>query len=191
LAQRVAGFTGLTPSFVASHHLRISSADFVMNLLADKKERTGLIDGRAHAPISETSKHKPPYDDPSTSIHTVRYDLTEAFEQYFRTDLGYKPAAPYLRLSIPANSAWDWQAPADGATPLQTLPHDGKTRVLMTVGYFDLTIPYTIPVHALQDASLPAGSLTTKIYPSGHAVHADPTVQKAALDDVRHFIRGF
>ncbi len=56
-------------------------------------------------------------------------------------------------------------------------------------GYFDLVVPYLLPLSALRSAGLPASRLVHRLYPTGHAVLNEQTARAAAVHDVRMFYK--
>lgn len=195
VADRLQALTGIDATTWRSRDLSIDVDTFANLLLASRGERIGTLDTRAHALRSITDTRSPPYNDPSTSPYTLDFDLTEAWEHYFRNEVGYRPASGYVRLSMQAHSAWDWtwrrDRVEDSTTPVlaSLLRHDRRMRVLVAVGYYDLAVPYRNPVRAFESAGLPSSRFRITTYPAGHAVHADRDSANVAIDDLRAFIR--
>ncbi|WP_374469964.1 hypothetical protein [Phenylobacterium sp.] len=193
IAAQVARYTGFPAATVREAGLKIPVDRFVRELLSDTGERIGGSDARAKAPRSITDTKKPPYDDPSTSPYTLKYDLTKAVEGLFRGEFGYRPASGYVRLSYPANERWNHSvARGPVSMPLlfkDLMAQDPALRVTLMLGYYDLTIPYAGPLEEYLAAGLPKGRFTQSVYPAGHAVFSDDATRRQATDDLRAFYR--
>lgn len=193
IAAQVARYTGFPASVVREGGLKVPVDRFVRELLSDTGERIGGSDARAKAPRSITDTKKPPYDDPSTSPYTLKYDLTKAVEGLFRGEFGYQPAAGYVRLSYPANEQWNHNvARGPVSMPLMfkdLMARDPALKVTLMLGYYDLTIPYAGPLEEFLAARLPKGRFTSRVYPAGHAVFSDDATRSQATDDLRAFYR--
>lgn len=192
VAQTLSDYLGLPAQGLVESNLRLGRDAFVLGLLADRRERIGGSDARAHAPTALTETRQPPYNDPSTSPYTLTYDQTEAVEALFRREIGYAPVEPYIRLSIEANRAWNWSVPG-GPISIPALFRDLMARdpdleVTLMTGYYDLTIPYMRPVSEYLAANLPSDRFENRVFPAGHAVFSDPVGRKASTDHLRAFI---
>lgn len=190
VAEKLSGFTGLSPQVLLKHDLRIGSAIFVNELLADKGERIGLLDGRAHAPRAITDKRQPPYNDPSTSPYTLTYDQTTAVESYWR-GLGYAPQGAYTRLSMDANRGWNKKVVHGSVSmPLmfrEIMAGDQRLKITMVTGYYDLTLPYYGMVADYAASWMPPGRFTSHTYRSGHGVFSEDATRVLATDRLREF----
>lgn len=191
IAAALAGYLGSTTEAVLQADLRPSRNDFVLNVLADQEMRIGGSDARAKAPRAVTETRQPPYNDPSTSPYTLKYDLTEAVEGLFRDEIGYRPIEPYVRLSIAANRAWNWETPGGTismpALFRELMAGDPRMRVTLITGYYDLTIPYMRPVSEYLAADLPADRFENAVFATGHAVFSDDVGRRTSTDHLRGF----
>lgn len=191
VAETLSGYLGLPVQGLIDANLRLPRDAFVLGVLADRQERIGGSDARAHAPTAITETRQPPYNDPSTSPYTLTYDQTEAVEGLFRQEMGYAPVSPYVRLSIEANHAWDWSV-AGGPVSMPTLfrdlmARDPELRVILMTGYYDLTIPYMRPVSEYLAVDLPADRFENTVLRTGHAVFSDPVGRHDTTDYLRAF----
>ncbi len=193
IAEQVSRYTGFSIESIQAANLKVPTDKFVRELLTETGERIGGSDARAKAPRSITDTRKPPYDDPSTSPYTLKYDLTKAVEGLFRSEFGYKPASGYIRLSYPANEQWNHKvARGPVSMPMMfkdLMAKDAKLKVLLMLGYYDLTIPYAGPMEEYLAADLPKGRFIHEVYPAGHAVFSDVASRRQATDALRAFYR--
>lgn len=190
---RVGALTGLDPERVAAADGCVATQDFQKELLAARGDRVGTADTRLHAPLAITETRQPPYNDPSTSPYTLDYDLDAAWDHYLRNEIGYQPVSDYVRLSLAAHGAWDWSWPAwaDVSTaPLlaSLLERRPGLRILVAVGYYDLSVPYLEPLSVFTEAGLPGERFRIERYPAGHAVHSDTAARARSFSDLRALI---
>ncbi|MBN9479616.1 MAG: hypothetical protein J0I52_05200 [Bordetella sp.] len=190
-ARALSAYTGLSERLILDNDLKVPAALFVRELLADQGLRIGGSDGRAKASRAVTERRSPPYDDPSTSPYTLTYDQTGAVEALFREEIGYRPVNGYVRLSIDANRAWNWNRAA-GVEMMPALfgelmRRDTRLHVTLMTGYYDLTIPYARPVQDYLAADLPSDRFDHRVLVAGHAVFSDPDARAAATDHLRRF----
>ncbi|WP_269714806.1 S10 family serine carboxypeptidase-like protein [Caulobacter sp. NIBR2454] len=193
IAEQVSRYTGFPLADIKASGLKVPTDRFVRELLSETGERIGGSDARAKAPRSLTDTRKAPYDDPSTSPYTLTYDLTKAVEGLFREEFGYRPASDYIRLSYPANEQWNHKvARGPVSMPLMfkdLMAQDPKMRVILMLGYYDLTIPYAGPMEEYLAADLAQGRFTHEVYPAGHAVFSNAASRAQATDALRAFYR--
>ncbi|KLJ02367.1 hypothetical protein [Luteimonas sp. FCS-9] len=192
---RIAADIGLPRSEVAAADGCVAPLAFQTGLLAARGDRIGTADTRLHAPLALTRTRQPPYDDPSTSPYTLDYDLDAAWRHYLRHEIGYRSEEDYVRLSLAAHGAWDWTWPAHAGASTTTvlaglLARVPALRVLVAVGYYDLSVPYLEPVRAFEAAGLPGPRFSIERYRAGHAVHGDRDGRARAFADLRALIGG-
>ena len=144
---QMARYTGLSKEVLDQANLRIDVEKFTHYLLLDQKLRVGRLDGRFTGP------------DPDGVLDTPFYDPTEAatlppftsvFNNYVRTELGYKTDMPYQ--VFPADEdffekAWNWGSAIGGfpdtATALrQAIVKNPYLKVLVMEGFYDLATPF-------------------------------------------------
>ena len=88
----MARYTGLSKEVLDQANLRIDVPKFTHYLLLDQKLRVGRLDGRFTGTDPDGLLDTPFYD-PSESAIMGPY--TSVFNNYVRTDLGYKTDMPY------------------------------------------------------------------------------------------------
>ena len=111
--EQMARYTGAEQGSIDQANLRIDVPKFTHYLLIDQKLRVGRLDGRYTGP------------DPDGLLDTPFYDPTEAntmapynsvFNNYVRTELGYKTDMPYYVFAHEAGfeDKWDWGSAGNG-----------------------------------------------------------------------------
>jgi carboxypeptidase C (cathepsin A) len=193
IAERIAGYTGLSVEYVKRYDLRIEILRFCKELLREQRRTIGRIDAR-YTGIDRFVDGDTIEGDPSMDATMGPY--TASLNDYLRRELGYESELPYEILSEKVHEAWDYDdfknAHVDVSEALrETLSRNPATRVLVASGYYDLATPhfateYTFS-HLGLDPSL-RGNIELTYYEAGHMmyVHAPSRAKLAA--DVKAFI---
>jgi carboxypeptidase C (cathepsin A) len=185
---QLARYTGLKSSDIEAVHLRITQSYFCKKLLESQRRSVGRFDARYQgvegAPASDTPSFDP-------SLAGVRAPYTSTFNNYVRTELGYKTDLPYYILGE-GIGPWNWQQgmgyPATTDDLKDALTKNPHMRVLIASGYYDLATPYRAVEHTLAGLTLDPSlrkNISIEKYESGHMmyVHA-PSLEKLKRDGV-------
>jgi len=146
LIDQMARYTGLNREVIDQANLRIDVQKFTHYLLLDQKLRVGRLDGRFTGPDPDGTLDTPFYD-PTQSAILPPY--TSVFNNYVRTELGYKTDMPYQVFPSDENvfeNAWNWGSASNGfpdtATALrQAMVKNPYLKVLVMEGLYDLATP--------------------------------------------------
>ena len=183
VADGLGALIGIAPDDILRSRLSVPIPAFRRLLLAGEGEVLGE-DSRKHYPKG----FKPPLLDTAKG-----YDLNAAIIAMVRVKLGYRTNQPYNRNPIEAHEHWNntitrgmRALPAILEAMTQAYAGFG---VFLAGGYFDLIVPYFLPLTALQAVHLPAARFVHRLYPTGHAVLNDVAARPAAVSDVRAFYR--
>lgn len=190
----MARFTGLSKDVIDQANLRIDVPKFTHYLLLDQKLRVGRLDGRYTGP------------DPNGLLDTPFYDPTEAnimapfnsvFNNYVRTELGYKTDMPYYVFARDAGfEKWDWGSAGEGfpdtASALRrALVRNPYLKVFVMEGYYDLATPYYAVGYTMDHLNLPGkyrSQVSYATYDSGHMVYLPMDSLKKMRSDEGGFI---
>jgi carboxypeptidase C (cathepsin A) len=191
----MARYTGLSKEIIDQANLRIDVAKFTHYLLIDQKLRVGRLDGRYTGP------------DPDGLLDTRFYDPTEAnilapyntvFNNYVRTELGYKTDMPYYVFAQQKGfeENWDWGSAGEGfpdtASALRrAVVKNPFLKVLVMEGYYDLACPYYAANYTVDHLNLPEkyrSQISYATYESGHMVYLPVSSLQKMKSDETSFI---
>ncbi len=177
IIEQLAHYTGLTKEVVDEANLRINVRKFTHYLLIDQKLRVGRLDGRYTGPDPSGLLDTPFYD-PTGSATQPPY--TSVFNNYVRTELGYKTDMPYyVRAQDIGFDKWDWGSaiggfPDTASAMRQAIVKNPYLKILVMEGYYDLATPYFAANYAIQHLDLPQkyrDNISYATYDAGHMVY--------------------
>ena len=207
MATRLAPIIGVPVSFLVARDLRLSKDDWMLQLLATRGLRTGMLDTRVTSPRDTTRRGG--LNDPSFNGGTMRFGtamlapallpgdtLTEAparrsaLERYLTRDLRFPTRETYRSLNLDINVVWDHE---DGGDITAVLADAMRARPAMrafwTGGYFDLTTPAHAVERAFAAAGMPTDRTTAALLPAAHGVFADEAARTILAARLRAWIR--
>jgi carboxypeptidase C (cathepsin A) len=184
-------FTGLDRSVVEEHNLRISESVFTHELLRSRHLQVGRLDSRFTAPdISDLRVEG--YYDPSESI--IRPPFTATFNNYVRTELGYKNDAEYYVLGG-GFAEWDWGSAGQGFPDTSealrlAFVKNPYMKLFVASGYYDLATAYFATQYTLNHMALNPqqhARISLGYYDAGHMMY----IKSDALDRLKKDVSGF
>src|ERR1700719_1893001 len=177
---QLARFTGLSKEVIDEANLRINVRKFTHYLLIDQKLRVGRLDGRYTGPDPNGLLDTPFYDPTGSATQPP---FTSVFNNYLRTELGYKVDMPYNvrapRGGGPGGDTWDWGSAIQGfpdtaSAMRQAIVKNPYLKILVMEGYYDLATPYYAANYTVDHLNLPQkyrDNISFATYDAGHMVY--------------------
>ncbi|HEX8352415.1 MAG TPA: hypothetical protein VF611_05945, partial [Pyrinomonadaceae bacterium] len=189
---RLNRYTGLDKRFIDNSDLRIEIQRFDKELLRDQKRTVGRLDGRFKGIDDLAVSERPDFD---PSMAAIRPPYTATFNQYVRSELGFRSDLEYFILGGGVGR-WDFgsdNAYADTSDALRSAFNKNPyMKLFVASGYYDLATPYFAAEYTLRHMGLdPAlrGNVTTTFYEAGHMMYIDQTSLARLKRDAAAFVQ--
>ncbi|RYG26557.1 peptidase S10 [bacterium] len=183
-------FTGLSETYLDDTNLRISDYNWYKELLRKDRYVMGRYDARFTG-IDRVWHTDHPDDDPSYT--QVGPAFTSGINDYLANDIGYRTTNRYFILG---EGIGRWTYPSgilDQSESLrQALTNNPYTKVLVTMGYYDLACPMGSVDQILDKMELDPrlkGNIVRKRYAAGHMIYLDDACRKQLNQDISAFVR--
>ena len=187
IAGRVAAFTGVTPEYVLSTNLRISSRRFWKELLRDQRLTVGRLDSRYLGIDRDAAGENPEYD---PAIADWNGPFADAVNLYIREELQYNPDLKY-NIWGPVRP-WKRDENANVGDMLrQAMRNNPYLKVLIQGGYYDAATDYYSAVYTITHLQ-PGGEFKDRFrfswYESGHMMYLRRPDLEKSNNDLRDFM---
>jgi carboxypeptidase C (cathepsin A) len=192
----LARYTGLSKTYIDESNLRIDEPHFTKELLRDQHKTIGRLDSRftgtSRSAVSERSEFDP-------SMSAIRPPYTAMFNQYVRTELGYKSDLEYYILGGGFRfDEWDWGVQRGGFPDTAQALKDAFDKnpfmkLFVGSGYYDLATPYFATQYTLNHMALdPAqhARISLGYYGAGHMMYIQDSSLGELKKDVSAFMQG-
>lgn len=193
LITKLSRYTGLESRFVDNANLRVSLNLFRKELLRNEKRSIGRLDSRFKGYDANLATDSPDFDASETAI---RPPYTSTFNNYVRSELGYKSDVEYYILGGGLTSPWNWGTNnnyVDTSVALRTaLARNPYLKVFVAMGYYDMATPYFAAHYTLQHISLDPTllrNISTSYYEAGHMMYIDEKSLSKLRGDVEKFMQ--
>lgn len=201
VVDHLARYTGLDKKFIEQHNLRITENEFTHELLRDQDKIVGRLDGRFTGDTRQPDGSGAagttfPNSDPSMSA--IRPPYTAMFNQYVRTELGYKSDLEYYILGGGFRfDEWDWGVQRGGFPDTAESLKDAFDKnpfmkLFIGSGYFDLATPYFGTQYTINHMGLTANQhqrVSLGYYGAGHMMYIQDSSLGELKKDVSNFIQ--
>lgn len=187
VADKLAGFTGLSADYLRRANLRPEIMRFTKELLRGDRKTVGRFDSRMTGIDADAVGERHEYD---PSYATVQGAYTSALNEYVRTGLKYESDVPYEILTgkvQPWNYGEAQNRFLNVAPALRSaLTKNPHLRVFLASGYYDLATPYFAADYTMNHLHLDADrrkQITTAYYEAGHMMYVHrPSHEKLKKD---------
>ena len=193
LVNKLARYTGLETRFVDNANLRVNLNLFRKELLRNEKRSIGRLDSRFKGYDANLATDSAEFDASETAI---RPPYTATFNNYVRSELGYKSDLEYYILGGGITSPWNWGTNnnyVDTSVALRTaLARNPYLKVFVAMGYYDMATPYFAAHYTLQHISLDPALLknvSTSYYEAGHMMYIDEKSLSKLHADIEKFMQ--
>ncbi len=193
LIEQMSRYTGLSKTFVENSDLRVDLGRFNKELLRDQKRTTGRLDSRFTGIDSNAGGERPDFD---PSMTAIRPPYTAVFNDYVRSQLGYKTDLTYHILGGGFSSPWNWNsdnAYANTSVALKSaFSKNPFMKLFVAFGFYDMATPYFAAEYTIDHMNLDSslkGSVKTAYYEAGHMMYIDLKSLAKLKQDVSAFIQ--
>lgn len=195
LIESVARFTGLDRGVVDFNDIRIEQGVFCRELMRSQKLMVGRFDSRFTGDVISQAGRGGQYWDPSLAV--IRPPYTETFNNYVRTDLGFKSDLEYYVLGGGIGD-WDWGSSGDGFPDTSealrlAFVKNPYMKLFVASGYYDLATPYFATRYTLDHMNLTPvqhQKITLGYYDAGHMMYIKSDSLSRLKRDVGGFLTG-
>jgi carboxypeptidase C (cathepsin A) len=178
VAEQLSGYIGVSKDFILKKDLRIDLDTFLSELLADRKQIVGRMDGRITGPVTAASGEM---DQPDPSVTGTDLGFGTAVSQYLTEELNYQTDRPYEVLSNVIEPSWKYTTPRMGYLNQekiisQIMGENPFLKVWVLCGYYDGATPFHAAEWVYDHTSLNEKSLENLMftyYPSGHMIYLE------------------
>lgn len=190
MAARLAGFTGLSRTFIERANLRVSGERFQKELLRDQGKTVGRFDTRYLGDDYDSAGEG---IDNDPSLYGIAGAYTSSVNAYF-AELGIDMGREYKVLSG-LWPKWNWKVGPGRQGDLNVAPWIGQAmrentalRTFAAMGYHDLATPMFAVENSLAGPGIPKDRVVFTYYQGGHMMYVhQPSLEKLA-QDTRQFI---
>jgi carboxypeptidase C (cathepsin A) len=183
-------YLGVDARYADESNLRFDVSHFTRELLRDKHETIGRLDGRLAGPSSLNTGETSEFD-PSSTLTLPPF--TACFTNYVRAELNFKTDMYYYVSG--GIQPWDYGVQngfGDTSTMLKTaFMKNPYMKVMVAAGYFDLATPYFAAEYTFNHMGLHPEmhkQITWNFYQAGHMLYIDSDSSGKLKHDVDAFM---
>lgn len=190
---KVAALTGLSEDYVDRTDLRIEHWRFFGELLRDRRQTAGRLDGRFTGPAASAIAESM---DADPSMDAIAGPYSAAYNHYVRRELRYENDLPYEQISSRVHP-WSFKdfegRPIDVSPQLEramrTNPH---LKVHVAYGYYDGATPHHAAEDVIAHLNLPdelRANIEHAYYEAGHMMYVHEPTRVQQSKDLADFVR--
>ena len=177
--QRLAAFTGLSPTYLEQTNMRINIHRFCRELMRNEGKSVGRLDSRLTSYNRDEAGETNEFD-PAFPIITGVY--AGSLNQYLREELEFESDLPYEILSFKVFPSWKYtkfmNSYVNTAETLRSaMTKNPHLRIFVANGYYDLATPFFATEYTLNHLELKEHllkNITMSYYEAGHMMYIHP-----------------
>ncbi len=202
--QEMSSFTGLSPQFLDSWNLRVSTALFDSSLLRGQRETIGRYDGTQVGFSQTPGNTRPDYD--ASDLLSTPY--LHEFVNYLKNELDYKTTVEYGDRGTNGGAGiprWNYNISSGGFGGFfggpgddvsqdleRVMVQDPALRVMLCEGYFDQATPMLEATYSMRHLFIPVAMqnhVEIEHYMSGHMIYAHKDSREKLHRDFDAFVK--
>jgi carboxypeptidase C (cathepsin A) len=190
LAEKLASFSGLSPTFILNANLRVDSSRFRKELLRDKRLMIGRLDGRYTALDADAAGERQEFDPSNTALQGAYVAM---FEDYVKNDLKWESDLHYPSSGNVRPWTYVQNGYMDKTDALrQTMAKNPFLKVFVVCGYYDMATyvggaEFNFS-HLAYDRPI-TDRVSFGYYEGGHMMYIRPSAHKALKQNVASFLK--
>ena len=192
LIDQVSRFTGIDRSVVDFNDARLEQGVFSRELLHNQKLTVGRLDSRFIGDDISRVRGEGRFFDPSMSA--IRPPFTATFNNYVRTELGFKSDLEYYVLGGGVGE-WDWGSAGEGFPDTSealrlAFVKNPYMKLFVANGYYDLATPFFATQYTLDHMNLTPAQhqkISLGYYDAGHMMY----IMSDSLTRLKKEVGGF
>jgi carboxypeptidase C (cathepsin A) len=192
LVEQVSRFTGLDRSVVEFNDARLKQPIFCRELLKDQRLMVGRLDSRFKGDDLSQVRNEGQFWDPS--LAAIRPPFTATFNNYVRSDLGFKTDLEYYVLGGGIGE-WDWGSAGEGFPDTSealrlAFVKNPYMKLFVASGYYDLATPFFATRYTLDHMNLTPEQhqkVNLGYYDAGHMMY----IKSESLGHLKKDVSGF
>ena len=188
---KLARYTGLDAKFLDQTELRVNIMEFIRQLRRDENVNVGRLDSRL---TGAGERAFTPGVDADPSMSAIIPPYTSTFNDYVRTELGYRNDQQYYVLGG-GIGRWDWGVENGFADVTESLRNAFAKNPYMKLyigsGYYDLATPYFAADYTMNHMGLPKEAwknIKPYEYEAGHMYYVNLDSLKQFKKDITSFL---
>lgn len=193
IVEKLARYTGLSPSYIESTNLRIDIHRFCKELLRDQRRTVGRIDSRFlgidRDASSQTVEHDP-------SMSAIIGPYAGAFNAYVADELAFESDLPY-EVMTSLYETWDYSKHQNqyvnvAETMREAISKNPALKVIVANGFYDLATPYFATEYTFDHLELDSSlrdNITMTYYEAGHMMYIHEESLAQLAEDLRGFVQ--
>ena len=192
LATKFSSLTGLSKEYIVQNNFRVELDKFNKELLRSERRTTGRLDSRFKG-IDRDAGGENPDSDPS--MNAIRPPYTAAFNQYVRSELGYKTDSEYYILGGGISAPWNYNVTnqyADTSIPMKdAMAKNPYMKIFVAAAYYDMATPFYAAEYTISALNLDPSlkkNISWSYYEAGHMMYIEKKSLKKLSDDAANFI---